>query len=265
MEKEAAAAARNRPRDAGRAVDSGESGLSLRPNRVRGAARSVPRPASGPRCRVAAASPPARPALARAVRGVGFYFLTILAVVSWLTTSEAWAHRDRGPDDPCRRQIGDSLLHLTLYQPQFDPAGEYCEEVPRAGKTVVVVDFTAGELRQTPMRVEVIQTGLSGKSQTVLSLPPRTYALGVADTEALLSDGNDYLVRVLFETGGGNKSDVLIFPIRVAAWYRSLLMPALVVVGLLAVIAMSVIRYHAAARQDESLAAWASSQTNRFA
>jgi hypothetical protein len=208
---------------------------------------------------------PARLAPARALPGFPFYFLTILTVVGWLTTIEARAHRDRGPDDPCRRQIGGSLLHLTLYQPQFDPTGEYCEEVPRAGKTIVVVDFTAGELRQTPLSVELVQTGLSGESQTVLSLPAKTYALGVADTEALLSEGNDYFVRVLFEMRGGNGSDVLIFPVRVAAWYRSLLMPVLVVVGLLALIATSVIRYHAAARQDESPAAWASSRSKRFA
>jgi hypothetical protein len=282
MKKEAAAVARNQPRDEGRAVASGESGLRQRPNRVRGAGCSVPRPASGPRRLEAAdhlgqhpAAPPpprsglasrqARPALARTLPGFGFYFLTILAVVSWLTTIETWAHRDRGPDDPCRRQIGDSLLHLTLYQPQFDPAGEYCEEVPRAGKTIVVVDFTAGELRQTPMSVEVIQTALSGKSQTVLSLPAKTYALGVADSEALLSEGNDYLVRVLLDMGGRDKSDVLVFPIRVAAWYRAMLMPALLVAGLLVLIAISVIRYYAGARTDESLAGWASRQSNRVA
>ena len=183
------------------------------------------------------------------------HFLMMLAVVSWLTTVEAWAHRDRGPNDPCRRQIGDSLLHLTLYQPQFDPAGEYCEEVPRAGKTIMVVDFTAGELRQTPLSLELIQTGLSGQPQTVLSLPAKSYELGIADTEALLNEGNDYLVRVLLEMGGQGKSDVVVFPIRVAAWHRAMLVPALLVFGLLVLIAMSVIRYYAAARRDDSLAA----------
>ena len=239
MKKEAAAAALNQLCDEGRAV------------------------ASNPRCRPEAASPKA--GMARAVPGVGFCVLTLLAVIGWLTTGEAWAHRDRGPDDPCRRQIGESLLHLTLYQPQFDPAGEYCEEVPRPGKTIVVVDFTAGELRQTPMSVEVIQTALSGESQTVLSLPAKTYALGVADTEALLSEGNNYLVRVLLDTGARKNSDVLVFPIRVAAWYRAILLPALLVAGLLALIAISVIRYFARARAAESLTGWASRQSNRFA
>lgn len=196
----------------------------------------------------------------------GLRCLIILAVVGWLTTDEAWAHRDRGPNDPCRRQIGSSLLHLTLYQPQFDPVGEYCEEVPRAGKTIMVVDFTAGELRQTPMSLELIETAVSGQSHTVLSLSAKTYELGVADTEALLNEGKDYRVRVLLEKQEGRgKSDVLIFPVRVAAWYRALLVPALLVVGLLALVVMSVIRFYAAARQDESLAAWASRQSNRFA
>jgi hypothetical protein len=182
------------------------------------------------------------------------HVLVMLALASGLTTVDAWAHRDRGPNDPCRRQVGDSLLHLTLYQPQFDPVGEYCEEVPRAGKTIVVVDFTAGALRQTPVSLEVIETALSGKSQTVSSLPAKTYALGVADTEALLNEGNDYRVRVLLEMGGGDKSDVLVFPIRVAAWYRAMLVPALLVVGITALTAMSVIRYIAAARRDDSVA-----------
>ena len=129
----------------------------------------------------------------------------------------------------------------------------------------MVVDFTAGELRQTPVSLELIETAVSGQSQTVLSLPAKTYELGVADTEALLNEGKDYRVRVLLEREDQGKSDVLIFPVRVAAWYRALLMPALLVVGLLVLVAMSAIRYYAATRQDESLTAWASRQSNRFA
>ena len=129
----------------------------------------------------------------------------------------------------------------------------------------MVVDFTAGELRKTPVSLELIETALSDQSATVLSVSPKTYELGVADTEVLLNEGKDYRVRVLLERQGQSKSDVLIFPVRVAAWYRALLVPALLVVGLLALVAMSVIRYYATDRQDESLTAWASRQSNRFA
>lgn len=181
-----------------------------------------------------------------------FFCIVILAAASWLIAFEAGAHRDRGPDDPCRRQLGASLLHLTLYQPQFDPDAEYCEEVPRAGKTVMVVDVTAGELRETPMSLEVVAAGNSGHSQTILSLPPRVYQRGVADTEVILQAGGDYVARVVLELGNGKEPQLLSFPIRVAAWYRAMIKPALIAAGLLVLTAISVIRYYVTSRQGES-------------
>ena len=183
-----------------------------------------------------------------------FFCLVILATAGWMVTSEAWAHRDRGPNDPCRRQLGASLLHLTLYQPQFDPDGEYCDEVPREGKTVVVVDVTAGELREVPMSLEVVAAGDSGQSHTILSVPPKVYQRGVADTEVILNEGSNYIARVVLELGAGREPQLLAFPIRVAAWYRAMLMPALIVAALLALTAISVIRYYVTSRQDESSA-----------
>jgi len=184
-----------------------------------------------------------------------FFCIVILATAGWMMTSEAWAHRDRGPNDPCRRQLGASLLHLTLYQPQFDPNGEYCDEVPREGKTILVVDVTAGELRQVPMSLEVVAAGDSGQSRTILSVPPKIYQRGVADTEVILNAGSDYVARVVLELGADREPRLLSFPIRVAAWYRAMLMPALIAAALLALTAISVIRYYLASRQDESLAA----------
>jgi hypothetical protein len=202
---------------------------------------------------------------AQAASNVGLRFLLISTVVGSLATSEASAHRDRGPDDLCRRQVGSSFLHLTLYQPQFDPAAEYCEEVPRPGKTIVVVDFTTGPLRATPLSLELIETARSGESVTLLSLPSKTYELGVVDTDTVLNEGHDYRVLVLLETKHETQSDVLVFPIRVSAWYRAIVVPALVVGGLLALMAMSVIRYLAMSRREESVAVWASRRSNEFA
>jgi len=184
-----------------------------------------------------------------------FFCIVILVTVGWLMTAEAWAHRDRGPNDPCRRQLGASLLHLTLYQPQFDPDAEYCDEVPREGKTVLVVDVTVGELRQTPMRLEVVAAADSGQPRTILSVPPKIYERGIADTEVTLNAGSDYVARVVVALGADKEPQLLSFPIRVAAWYRAMIMPALVVAALLALTAVSVIRYYVSSRQDESLAA----------
>jgi hypothetical protein len=183
-----------------------------------------------------------------------FFYIVMLATVGWMITSKAWAHRDRGPNDPCRRQLGASLLHLTLYQPQFDPSGEYCEEVPRAGKTIMVVDVTPGELREVPMSLELATASDSGQSRTILSVPAKIYQRGLADTEVILSEGSDYVARVVLELGADREPQLLSFPIRVAAWYRALLVPALVVAALLALTAISVIRYYVVSRQDDALA-----------
>jgi hypothetical protein len=183
-----------------------------------------------------------------------FFCIVILATVGWLVAATAWAHRDRGPNDPCRRQLGASLLHLTLYQPQFDPDAEYCEEVPREGKTILVVDVTAGELRQIPISLEVVADGDAAQSHSILSLPPKIYEQGVADTEVTLNAGSDYIVRVVLAVGAGQEPQVLSFPIRVAAWYRAMIMPALVVAALLALTTISVIRYYLSSRQNKAVA-----------
>lgn len=167
-----------------------------------------------------------------------------------MMTATAWAHRDRGPDDPCRKQVGASLLHLTLYQPHFDPDAEYCEEIPRAGKTVVVVDVTEGELRQVPISVEVVAVNADGESRTVLSLPPQVYPRGVADSEMVFDEGSDYVARVTVVQGAGKEPQLLAFPIQVTAWYVAMVKPALMVVGVLVFIGISFIRYHATSRQQ---------------
>src|SRR5215813_14337884 len=173
-----------------------------------------------------------------------FFCIVILATAGWMTTSKAWAHRGGGPNDPCERRLGTSLIHLTLYQPQFDPDAEYCNEVPREGKTVMVVDVSAGELRQVPMSLEVVAAGESGQSRTILSVPAQIYRRGVADAEVTLNAGSEYVARVVLAPGADREPQLLSFPIRVAAWYRAIIVPALIVAAVLALTAISVIRYY---------------------
>ena len=146
---------------------------------------------------------------------------------------EAQAHRDRGPNDTCRREIGASLLHITLYQTQFDPVAEYCEEVPRAGKAFMVVDVTPGQLRAVPLGLEIIATNESGQSQAVVSVPPQVYERGVVNTEVVFSEDKEYVARVRVELEEGKAPQLLAFPIQVAAWYKAMIVPGLVVGGVL--------------------------------
>jgi cytochrome oxidase Cu insertion factor (SCO1/SenC/PrrC family) len=163
----------------------------------------------------------------------------------------AWAHRGGGPNDPCERRIGSSILHLTLYQPEFDPDAEYCDQVPRAGKTVLVVDMSAGALRQTPIALEMMARGGDEAARKVLSVPAKVYRRGMADAIVSLDGSRDYVARVVL--GDGTNTIPLSFPIRVAAWYRPFIVPALLVLGLLALTAISVVRYYVSSRQEEDL------------
>ena len=97
--------------------------------------------------------------------------IVLTVVAGFVAPAILWAHRFGGPNDPCERKIGASFIHITLYQPQFDPDAEYCDVVPREGNTVLVVDMLGDDLRKVPMGLEVIATGDSQAPRTILSVP----------------------------------------------------------------------------------------------
>ena len=181
--------------------------------------------------------------------------LSLFAVVAalWLMfPASAEAHRDRGPGDPCRREVGASLLHITFYQTQFDPVTEYCEEIPRVGNAFLVVDVTP-DLWERPLGVELVASNESGRSHTILSLPFQVYERGVANAEVLVKAGLRYEVRVLLGLADEPEPRKFAFPFQVAAWYKALVGPALIVLGVVFVLAISVIRYKITARSREEL------------
>ena len=182
-----------------------------------------------------------------------FFSLLLLTVIGCLGSPAAWAHRDRGPDDPCRREIGASLLHITLYQTQFDPVAEYCEEVPHAGKAFLVVDVTP-DLWGMPIGVELIATNEAGQTSTILSLPTQVHERGVANAEVVLNPEVSYEVRVVLELGSDREPQSFSFPFQVAAWYKALIIPGLMVLGLIVIMAVSVVRYNVVSRREEALA-----------
>ena len=99
----------------------------------------------------------------------------------------------------------------------------------------------------------MIATDESGQSHSALSLPPKVYERGAVDAEVVFNEGNDYVAKVVVDLGNGKKPQLLSFPIQVAAWYRAMIKPMLMVVGLLALTVISIIRYRMSSRADESL------------
>jgi cytochrome oxidase Cu insertion factor (SCO1/SenC/PrrC family) len=167
----------------------------------------------------------------------------LTVIVGWLMQGVALAHRFGGPNDPCERKLGTSLIHITLYQPQFDPDAEYCDQIPRGGNTVLVVDVLGDDLRRQPLGVQVLTR--SEPQRAVLSIAPRIYRRGVADAQVVLNSDGAYVTRI--SLGEGAAQQILSFPVRVTAWYRPLVAPALIVVAVLALMAVSLIRYYLSA------------------
>ena len=152
-----------------------------------------------------------------------------------------------------RDRIGASLLHITLYQTQFDPVAEYCEEVPYAGKAFLVVDVTP-DLWGMPIGTELFATNEAGQTSTIISLPARVHDRGVANAEVVLNVGMTYAVRVVLELGSDREIQSFSFPFQVAAWYKALTIPGFIVLGLIVTIALSVVRYKAVSRREEAVA-----------
>ena len=168
-------------------------------------------------------------------------FVPLLVAIGLAGPMTAWAHRFGGPNDPCERKIGASLLHITLYQPQFDPDAEYCESVPRDGNTVVVVDVLGEDLRRLPIALQLVAISGSGAPETVANVAPRIYRRGVADAQFALGEGRQYVLRVAI--GDSDRSQLFSFPIRVTAWYRMLIVPSLIFLALVSLIGISIARY----------------------
>src|SRR5437899_8696303 len=42
-------------------------------------------------------------------------------------------------EDSCVRRIGENMVHLSAYQPQYDATAQYCTEIPKGGDTYLVV------------------------------------------------------------------------------------------------------------------------------
>ncbi len=181
-----------------------------------------------------------------------FLLISAVATLCLALPLSSWAHRDRGPGDLCRREVGASLLHITFYQTQFDPVTEYCEEIPRVGNAFLVVDVTP-DLWERPIGVELVASDEFGQASTILSLPSQVYERGVANAEVLVKAGMSYEVRVVLGLEGEPEPRKFSFPFQVAAWYKAMVRPVLIVLGVIIVIVISVIRYQIASRSREVL------------
>ena len=137
-------------------------------------------------------------------------------VLNAASLSLVWAHGGVGIEkDPCVRRAGPYLIHFAVYQPQLNPAEEYCAFVPEAGNTILVFDLVDSELRNQSVSIQVVDAVSTPEPKTVLSIPPKIYPTGVVNVEANFDLPGQYTAIVTLEGSGRT----IQFPLRVAMWF----------------------------------------------
>ena len=115
---------------------------------------------------------------------------TALILVAVLYAGAAAAHGKVSlEEDSCVRRIGDSMVHLSAYQPQFEPSAQYCTEIPKGGDTHLVVDLVDQALRDMPVGMRIIRGTSETEDETVSFIRPSVHPDGVIRGETNLDQG----------------------------------------------------------------------------
>ena len=115
---------------------------------------------------------------------------TALILVAVLYAGAAAAHGKVSlEEDSCVRRIGDSMVHLSAYQPQFEPSAQYCTEIPKGGDTHLVVDLVDQALREMPVGMRIVRGTSETEDETVSFVRPSVHPDGVIRGETSLDQG----------------------------------------------------------------------------
>jgi hypothetical protein len=124
------------------------------------------------------------------VRQVTQACATVLVLIAALYAGAAAAHGKVSlEEDSCVRRIGDSMVHLSAYQPQYEPSAQYCTEIPKGGDTYLVVDLVDQALRDIPIGMRVVKGTSETEDETITYLRPSYHPDGVIKGETSLDQG----------------------------------------------------------------------------
>ena len=111
-------------------------------------------------------------------------------LITALYTGAAGAHgKESLEEDSCVRRIGENMVHLSAYQPQYDASAQYCTEIPKGGDTYLVVDLIDPAMREMPIGMRVIKGTNEAEEETVSLVRPAYHPDGVIRGETSLDQG----------------------------------------------------------------------------
>ena len=118
---------------------------------------------------------------------------TVLMLVAALYHPDlAAAHGGSDMDqDPCVRRIGESAVHFSAYQPQYELKDQYCTDIPKEGDTFLVVDLMDPTLRNELVGMRVMKGNGKNEAddQIVADVRPSSHPDGVLRSEVRLDEG----------------------------------------------------------------------------
>ena len=126
----------------------------------------------------------------------------VLLLVAALYPGAAVAHEGADLDvDPCVRWVGESAVHLSSYQPQYELRAQYCTDIPKTGETFLVVDLVDPALRNVPVGLRIVKGsgGTEAEAKTVADWRPSHHPTEVVSGETTLDEG---LYRVIITAEG---------------------------------------------------------------
>jgi hypothetical protein len=131
----------------------------------------------------------------RQVTGVGATGLLLVAVLYHPVIAAAHGGTVM-EEDPCMRLAGESMMHLSAYQPQYGLKDQYCTEIPQEGETFLVVDLVDPALRNGPVGMRILKGNGTNEAEgeIVADVRPSTHPDGVLRSEVNLDEG---LYRVI--------------------------------------------------------------------
>ena len=144
----------------------------------------------------------------QAVQASATAFILVMA----LHTGVAGAHGKVAMEqDSCMRRAGNSMVHLSAYQPQIEPSAHYCTEIPNVGETFLVIDLVDQALRDMPVGIRIVRGTGDTDSETIKTIKPAYHPDGVVGDKVYLEQGH----YTIFIKGEGVPPVEYQYPLRV--------------------------------------------------
>ncbi len=126
--------------------------------------------------------------------------------------------------DVCKLSLGPYLMHFTGYLPEKS-RGEFCEDIPIAGRTVVVLDFLDDVVRDQRLAFKIVRDDGTDPvaAPPLFDAAPKTYPSGSAAFRFTIPGPGRY-VGVARLSGAGDYVSVFPFSVGQARMWHHLLL-----------------------------------------